>query len=283
MDRKAEFLTYLTAEKGLARNTIEAYGRDLERFLAFVKEKPLEQVTEEEIVSFLSKLKAENYAESSTARMLIAIKVFFRFLKKEGFLSHDAAFYLESPKIWERVPEVLTVAEVDRLLDIPHTDTFIGARDKALLEVLYASGLRVSELVNLNISDLDDAFVRVKGKGGKERVVPIAQVAVNAVDHYLTFRKDSHEALFLTSKGKRIDRIAVWREIKQYAKKAGIQKNISPHTLRHSFATHLLEHGADLRIIQEMLGHANIATTDRYTHVSQKHLKEAFEAFHPRK
>jgi integrase/recombinase XerD len=178
---------------------------------------------------------------------------------------------------------VLSVGEVTALLAQPNPEERIGARDKAMLEVLYASGLRVSELCGLNIQDVGEEAVRVKGKGSKERVVPIAKSALNTVDHYLgKFREDKEGALFLGSQGKRLDRITVWSRVKFYAKKAGITKSISPHTLRHSFATHLLENGADLRVIQEMLGHANIGTTDRYTHISRKHLHEAFERFHPR-
>lgn len=199
-------------------------------------------------------------------------------------ISHDPTLYLDSPKLWQLLPEVLSCAEVDGLLAMPDTTTDIGARDKAILEVLYASGLRVSEVCSLDLHDLDDEMVKVTGKGGKQRVVPIAASAVKWVDHYLLHHRkgeEKEEALFLSMKGKRVDRIAIWNRLKQYAKQAGIQKNISPHTLRHSFATHLLENGADLRVIQEMLGHASIATTDRYTHIQQRYLQEAFEKFHP--
>jgi integrase/recombinase XerD len=169
------------------------------------------------------------------------------------------------------------------LLAQPDPETALGARDKAILEVLYASGLRVSELCGLNIQDVGEEAVRVKGKGSKERIVPIAPSALQSVDHYLgKFREDEEKALFIGPHGKRIDRTVVWARVKFYAKKAAISKEISPHTLRHSFATHLLENGADLRVIQEMLGHSSISTTDRYTHISRKHLHEAFEKFHPR-
>ncbi|MES2121189.1 MAG: tyrosine-type recombinase/integrase, partial [Chlamydiota bacterium] len=196
----------------------------------------------------------------------------------------DVTLHLDSPKMWQLIPEVLTVSEVNALLHAPNPEEFAGARDQAVLLVLYASGLRVSEVCGLNLQDVDDQVVRVKGKGGKERIVPIAQVATSAIDHYLVrFRKESDfPALFVTEKNRRIDRTLVWKRVKFYAKAAGIQKSISPHTLRHSFATHLLENGADLRVIQEMLGHANIATTDRYTHISTQHLADAFNAFHPR-
>jgi integrase/recombinase XerD len=189
--------------------------------------------------------------------------------------------------MWQLIPEVLSVAEVDALLKAPDVATAAGARDRAVLQVIYACGLRVSEACGLNLQDVGDQIVRVRGKGGKERVVPIAKSAVEAIDDYLTrFRQEGerakHPPLFVSEKGKRIDRILVWKRVKHYAEIAGIRKEISPHTLRHSFATHLLENGADLRVIQEMLGHSNIQTTDRYTHISQRHLAEAFEAFHPR-
>jgi integrase/recombinase XerD len=276
-----EFLSYLGAEKGLSKNTLEAYGRDISAFFNYSNNKT--EVSQEEILGFFRYLKEKNYAASSICRMIVAIKVFFRFLKKEGHIGSDPTLYLDSPKMWQLIPEVLTVAEVTTLLKQPDMASFQGARDRAILEVLYASGLRVSELCNLNIENVDDTFVRVTGKGNKERIVPIARSAIEKIDHFLgKFRSDDQGALFVTEKGKRIDRVMVWKRVKFYAKKAGITKEISPHTLRHSFATHLLENGADLRVIQDMLGHANIGTTDRYTHISQKHLHEAFSKFHPR-
>jgi integrase/recombinase XerD len=281
----ADFLSYLASEKGLARNTLQAYERDLKLFSSYLQIENLSTISEKDLIRFLGYLKDQDYASSSVCRILVAVKVFFRFLKKEGKIAHNATTYLDSPRMWQLIPEVLSVDEVEKLLKMPQKNSAQGARDQAILEVLYASGLRVSEVCGLNIQDLDDSFLRVKGKGGKERVVPIAKVAVDAVDAYLLeFRKapEDEQALFVSSKGKRIDRIEVWKRVKLYAKEAGILKSISPHTLRHSFATHLLENGADLRVIQEMLGHASVATTDRYTHISQKHLQEAFKAFHPR-
>lgn len=274
------FLSYLGSEKGLSKNTLEAYGRDIRFLTQFLQGKA---ATEEEILGFLRTLKDKGFASSSICRTLVAVKVFFRFLKKEELIAKDPTIHLDSPKLWQLIPEVLTINEVARLLAQPNPESRIGARDKAMLEVLYASGLRVSELCGLNMQDVGEEAVRVRGKGSKERVVPIAQTALKTVDHYLgKFREDKEEALFLGSQGKRIERTAVWARVKFYAKKAGILKEISPHTLRHSFATHLLENGADLRVIQEMLGHANVGTTDRYTHISHKHLHEAFEKFHPR-
>lgn len=278
------FLAYLGAEKGLARNTLDAYQRDIAAFSRFLGEKvDLKSVDQETILSYLSYLKEKRYKDASLCRKLIALKVFFRFLKKERMLELDPFVHLEMPRISELLPEVLTVEEVDALLLAPDKESVEGMRDRAILAVLYASGLRVSELCGLNIHSIDEQEIRVKGKGGKERIVPIALKAIEAVDRYLIEGRPDQmsEALFL-DKGRRISRYLVWKQIKRYAKAAGIAKEISPHTLRHSFATHLLENGADLRIIQEMLGHAQIATTDRYTHLTQKHLQEAFAAFHPR-
>ncbi len=284
----AEFLSYLGAEKGLRPNTLESYARDIRflfQFLSAQNHTVISSVHTDHILAFLGKMKDKKYAEASLCRLVVSLKVFFRYLKRENVIPKDPTLHLDSPKFWQLVPEVLTIDEVSNLLSIPKVDALIGARDRAILEVLYASGLRVSEVCSLNLFDVADDYVRVKGKGNKERVVPIAKQAVLAIDFYLAnFRKDSEkeEALFLSVKGKRIDRITIWERIKFYAKKAGIVKNISPHTLRHSFATHLLENGADLRVIQEMLGHASIGTTDRYTHISHKHLHEAFSQFHPR-
>jgi integrase/recombinase XerD len=285
-----DFLAYLGSEKGLAQNTLIAYRRDIEMFLSLLKEcgiSSMDCVQEEDLIVFLSALKSKNYATSSICRAIVAIKMLFRFLKREKVVEKDIAMHLDSPRMWQLIPEVLTVAEVEDLMRTPHMNSFLGARDKAILQVIYASGLRVSEVCSLNLQDVDDHIVRVRGKGGKERIVPIAKSAVDAVDHYLIhYRQYAGEEktvpLFVSEKGKRIDRTLVWKRIKLYAKLAGIKKEISPHTLRHSFATHLLENGADLRIIQEMLGHSNISTTDRYTHISQRHLVEAFKAFHPR-
>lgn len=274
------FLTYLRAEKGLACNTILAYERDLRLFL---RHSTQQGCTTDDIFCFLQTLQTQQYATASICRTLAAIKVFFRFLFVEKLILKDPAATLDSPKLWQLIPEVLTATEVELLLKAPDLESRIGIRDCAILEILYASGLRVSEVCDLDITAVDDQFVRVRGKGGKERIVPIAARAVRAIDFYLhRCRQNGEGALFTTQTGKRIDRITIWNRVKYYAKKAGIAKPISPHTLRHSFATHLLENGADLRIIQEMLGHASIGTTDRYTHVNQKQIREAFDRFHPR-
>lgn len=285
-----EFLAYIGSEKGLSINTIEAYERDCLAFKAYLEAKGItafSEVNKDHIVDFLALRKAEDYASASLARNIIAIKVLFRFLKKENILSQNIALYLDTPKIWQLIPEVLTCEETERLIQQPDPQHPIGARDKAILEMLYACGLRVSEICTLKINDMDADCIKVFGKGRKERIVPLGKYASAAVDHYLmhyrcAYNSEEQKILFLSQRGEPLDRIAIWRMIKNYGKKAGIQKNISPHTLRHSFATHLLDNGAELRVIQEMLGHASINSTDRYTHVSRAHLQKAFNDFHPR-
>lgn len=286
-----DFVTYIASEKGVTPNTVNAYRHDVEMFASYLEEQGIhsfEKVTSKHCVGFLTHLQQKGRASSSCCRTLIAIKVLFRFLKRERLVSTNVMLYFETPKLWQLIPEVLSADEVERLLNQPDTNSEIGARDRAILEVLYASGLRVSEVCGLSIYDVDDTFVRVMGKGRKERLVPIGRKAIEAVDHYLSSFRSQYESqdnqkLFLNTRGKGVNRVAVWKMIKQHAKDAGIVKNISPHTLRHSFATHLLDNGADLRVIQEMLGHASISSTDRYTHISRSHLQQQFEAYHPRK
>ncbi len=287
MHTKEEFLRYLRAEKGLSKNTLEAYGRDVGNFLEHSKQKAIGALEREDVISFLAGMHAKEYASSSIARTLIALKVFFRFLKREGLHAEDLGQLLDTPKLWQILPDVLSTTEVEALLAQPDTATKQGIRDKAILELLYATGIRVSELCSLNIYDVDDDQVRVFGKGSKERMVPISKRAVGAIDSYLANVRDLHDSeeqkkLFLSLKGKPIDRTSVWKLIKSYAKKAKITKNIFPHMMRHSFASHLLDGGADLRIIQEMLGHSHISSTDRYTHVSLSRVHERFKAMHPR-
>jgi integrase/recombinase XerD len=288
-DKIRDFLSYIASEKGVSPNTVEAYGRDVRSFAAFLQTielTDLAKVTQDNVIKFLGLLQSKGYASSSISRCLIAVKVFFRFLKREGEIPVNIMHYFDTPKLWQLIPEVLSIQEIERLLEQPQADTFLGARDKALLEVLYSSGLRVSEVCSLGVYDIDDQYLKVMGKGRKERLVPVGSKAIESVDHYLTqyrsaFESEHNKTLFLTQKGNPIDRVAVWRMIKAYAKKAGIIKTISPHTLRHSFATHLLDNGADLRVIQELLGHASISSTDRYTHISKSHLQQAFDAHHP--
>ena len=278
-----DFLSYIASERGLSKHTSVAYERDLKRFLGYLEGK--EGILEKDVMDHLSLLNEKGYASASISRSLMALKVFFRFVKKEGGIQIDPTALLDSPKLWQKIPEVLTQEEVEELLDMPGIDTEEGSRDRAILETFYATGIRVSELCGLNIHDVGEEALRVKGKGGKERTVPIGEAAIEAIDRYLgEYRNEPGEnrPLFVTRKGKRIRREAVWERIKLYAHAAGIEKDISPHTLRHSFATHLLDNGADLRVIQELLGHSDIGTTDRYTHLSKKRLVEAFDQFHPR-
>lgn len=281
-----DFLDYIRTEKGLSPHTIEAYRRDIRAFGATLQIKDWKQTDSDAILHFLSTLKEKGYASSTICRMLVAVKVFFRFLKREGEVNQDFSRYFDSPKMWQLVPEVLSMEEVDALLMQPKVDDCIGCRDAAILELLYATGMRVSELCILKILDVSDAIVKVRGKGKKDRIIPVGRKAIESLDRYLTlFRTESSSddaPLFVSKNGKPIDRITIWNRIRAYARSAGIAKPVSPHTLRHSFATHLLENGADLRLIQDMLGHEDIGTTDRYTHVTGPRLKAAFQKFHPR-
>lgn len=281
-----DFVTYLLSERGLSLHTSEAYQRDVESLLTFLKPYAIQnwqELQQQYILDFLGYKKNDDYASASISRTLIAIKVFFRFLKREGIIKDNVTLLLATPKIWQLIPDVLSLDEMEHLLKQPDPSHQRGARDRAILEVLYASGLRVSELCSLSIRDVDDEYLRIKGKGGKERLVPIGKKAIQAVDRYLHFRDgEVEEALFVGKGNRPVDRVTVWRLVKHYAQLAGITKIIFPHTFRHSFATHLLDNGADLRIIQELLGHSSITSTDRYTHVSCSHLQEAFQAFHPR-
>lgn len=281
------FIAYILSEKGLVHNTASAYQRDILSFTQFLHKRGIDSianVSEKDIFAYLASMKNVQKASSSICRALIALKVFFRFLKREKVVEADIGKYFEMPKMAQILPSVLVYGEIEDLLNAPGNDDALGARDRALLELIYATGIRVSEACNLKISDVSDDFIKVVGKGKKERIVPIGKKALKAIDHYLVhFRDEAREGYLFTSKsGKKLDRITVWRRIKFYAQKVGIRKEISPHTLRHSFATHLLENGADLRLIQDMLGHEDISTTDRYTHISQSHLQKAFRDFHPR-
>ena len=235
------------------------------------------KVKSEQIMLYLSKLQTDGLESSSIHRATMALKVFFRFLRREKVIQSDPTHLLEGGKVWQKVPEILTPSEVKELLAAAS-----DKRDYAILILIYAAGLRVSEVCGLDIRDVGEGEVRVVGKGKKERIVPVAKSALKAIDRYLAKRGDKNSALFITNRGKRIDRIAIWQMIKRIAKKGGITKSISPHTLRHSFATHLLENEADLRVIQELLGHSDIGTTERYMHLSSGRLKSLFDGFHPR-
>jgi len=292
-DTVGKFLESLEYEKGLSQNTLESYGADLRDYQMFLNDHSSEtliDVTPSTIVGYLMFLRRKGRSTATVARRLASIKSFYRFLLKEGYIDKDPSENLSSPSLERRLPKVLTLAEIERLLDQPDPSTPIGLRDKAILEVLYATGLRVSELTNLDLGDVDlrEGFVRCIGKGSKERVVPLGEIAIASTRSYIengrpTLIFDQKElSLFVNQNGGRMTRQSIWKLVKKYSERARIPKEVTPHTIRHSFATHLLEHGADIRAVQEMLGHADISTTQIYTHVTKDRLKDVYARSHPR-
>lgn len=288
-----EFIDYLGHEKGLAINTLESYGRDLKQYYGFLSgdaTMSLAGASQSTIVAYLMYLRKQGKATATIARRLAALKAFYQFLVKENYVAKDPTGELSSPKLERKLPKVLTVEEVERLLSQPDATGSAGKRDKAMLELLYATGIRVSELVNLDVSDIDlkEGFTRCMGKGSKERVVPMGEMAIAALRSYLEnarlklIAEPKEKAVFVNHHGKRLTRQGFWKIVKKYAAQAQISKEITPHTLRHSFATHLLENGADIRAVQEMLGHADISTTQIYTHVTKDRLKDVYAKSHPR-
>ncbi|MDP8253901.1 MAG: site-specific tyrosine recombinase XerD [Candidatus Kaelpia aquatica] len=286
-----DFLSYISLERGLSDNTALAYSVDIKKFYGFMDSKGVDilSVRRDFISDYLWSEREKGRESSTVARNLVSIKVFFRFLNREGNIKEDPTEAMDSPKLWQRLPEVLNSSEVERLLEAAGSDDIQAIRDRAMLELLYASGLRISELSHLKVLDvnLEVGFLKCKGKGGKERIVPLGSKAAIAIERYLKvsrpdYLKSSSDYLFLNRSGKNISRQSCWKIIKKYASLSGIKKFISPHTLRHSFATHLLEGGADLRSVQEMLGHANISTTQIYTHVDREYLKQIHKKYHPR-
>ena len=284
-----DFLHHLQAERGLSPHTISAYRSDLQHFLTFLQGQSPAETTQDECIEFLGLLQDQGYAQSSIGRVLAALKTFFRFLKREQVIQESPTAFLESPKQWQTIPLVLSEEQVSRLLEQPDMQTHRGALDRALLEVLYGSGLRVSEVCRLSIQSVGERTLRVMGKGSKERCVPIGEAALQAVDHYLIQHRhhqngssEAEELLFLTEHGKPISRLYVWQRVKDLGRQANLPPTLSPHTLRHSFATHLLKNGADIRVIQELLGHADISTTNIYTHTTLDHVQQQFSDHHPR-
>jgi integrase/recombinase XerD len=279
-----EFKDYLTVERGLAANSVAAYGRDVAQHMAFMLDRGARDpagVRESHVLGFLGSLRQASAA--TRLRKTAALKSFWRWIVREEAAAADPTSNLAAARLSQRIPVTLTIEETLRILAQPD-DSKRGLRDRAMLELLYASGLRVSELVSLRIGDvnLDVKFVRCTGKGGKERIVPLGRSAAEALTAYLATRSDPRPILFPGYKGKALTREAFWRLLRRYAVQAGIEKRVTPHTLRHSFATHLLQGGADLRAIQEMLGHSSISTTQIYTHVSEDHLREVYRGTHPR-
>ena len=285
------YIDYLTVEKGLAKNSLASYENDLRKFGVWLagKDTELASVDRLQIVRYFQALRKAGISARSVARALAAIRGLFRFLVTEKHVKHDPTENLENPKLWSTLPKALQPNEVEALLAAPDRTTPQGLRDAAMLELLYATGLRVSELIRVKVEDvvLDHGFLRTIGKGSKERIVPFGDTARDVIVAFIergrsAFNKKNDPHLFLTSRGRPMTRQAFWMKVEKYARQAGIATHVSPHVLRHSFATHLLENGADLRSVQMMLGHADISTTQIYTHVSRARLQRMYEQFHPR-
>ncbi len=287
------FLDAMVLEEGLSENTRAAYASDLRRFTTFIESRGrsgFNEVRRADVLDFMHHEKEGGAAASTISRRLVAIKVMFRFMQREGALAKNVTEVMESPRLWKVLPDTLSMREVDRLLQAPAGETRYDMRDKALLELLYATGMRISELGGLTLDEMrmEEGFVRCMGKGSKMRVIPFGSQAKRHLKRYLEegrpqFKPDpAVREVFVTQRGKRYSRQGLWKLIRDTARKAGLERPLHPHTLRHSFATHLLANGAPLRVIQEMLGHADIATTQIYTHVDKNRLKSVHAAYHPR-
>ena len=286
-----QFINYMRIERGVSENTIEAYSRDLRGLADFIKNKgiSLKQINIDILTEYINHL-SKRLSRRSLARSISAIRTFFKFLILEGIIHENPARFLEVPKISKTLPGILNEHEIELLLNQPSSSTPIGLRDKAMIELLYATGVRVSELVNLKLSDIDlnVGYIKVRGKGSKERFVPIGEKAISVLKEYIDKarakfdKKKGSPYLFLNNRGKPFSRQGFWKILKAYARKAGVKKRITPHIIRHSFATHLLKNGADLRSVQMMLGHSDISTTQIYTHIDRSYLKEVYNRCHPR-
>lgn len=286
------FVNYLRVDKGLSQNTIESYRRDMVKFGLLIRERNLQvsEITRSDVVAFLASLYRRGLDSRSVARHLATLRHFFRFAVIEGLIDEDPAATIEAPKTIQALPEFLSLDEVDRLLQQPDLTNIVGIRDRAMIELMYSTGIRVSELCGIRMTDLkaDPGCLRCIGKGNKERLVPVGRQALEAVQRYLAesrpelLRKNVSPFLFVNQRGKPMNRIAFWSLLGAYGRKAGLRKSLKPHMLRHSFATHLLDRGADLRSVQMMLGHSDISTTQIYTHVVEERLKQVYKAHHPR-
>ncbi|MFE5471464.1 site-specific tyrosine recombinase XerD [Bacillus safensis] len=293
-DQLSDFIHFMTVERGLSENTIVSYKRDLQNYLSFLMTHEqltdINDVTRMHIIHYLKQLKEEGKSSKTSVRHLSSIRSFHQFLLREKVTTDDPSWNIETQKTERTLPKVLSLGEVEKLLDTPNQHTPFDYRDKAMLELLYATGIRVSEMLDLTLADvhLTMGFIRCFGKGRKERIVPIGEAAASAIEEYIEkgrsklLKKQPSDSLFLNHHGKKMSRQGFWKNLKKRAIEAGIQKELTPHTLRHSFATHLLENGADLRAVQEMLGHADISTTQIYTHVTKTRLKDVYHKFHPR-
>jgi len=289
-----EYLSVLKLEKNLSDNTVASYKNDISSFLQFVESKKIDDpsaIKQNHIADFFKSLKEIGLTSSSAARYYSSLKGFFTFLFLSQYIAENPIEKVSTPKLAKNFPSVLTVDEVDSVLSKPDTKDKLGLRDKAVLELLYACGTRVSELINIKISDLffEDDVIRVFGKGSKERIIPIGSSAIKWINKYLKESRvllmkkaKSENYLFLNNRGTKLSRMGVWKIVDRYVKETGIEKEVHPHTFRHSFATHLLEGGADLRAVQEMLGHADISTTQIYTHIDRDYIKQVHKDFHPR-
>ena len=289
-----DYLRYSQVERGLSNNTITAYRQDLTSFISFLQQENFTSWPTQalDIDAFLAEQRDQNKATSSISRLITSLRKFYQWLVRQNIQKLNPMLEIDSPKKRHTLPVALTINEVNKLLQQPDTKKKLGLRDRALLETLYATGIRVSELINLKFTDLHEELklVKIFGKGSKERLIPISAVALSWIDSYKEKVRDplilkigrNNDFIFLNSRGGSLTRQAVWQIIKHYCKLAGIQKNVTPHTVRHTFATHLLENGADLRVVQEILGHSDISTTQIYTNLSQKHILQVYEKTHPR-
>lgn len=290
-----DYLIFLKIEKGLSLNTVESYKRDIIHYINYLESysiKDWEEIDRYILLSFFSEERQSKKSDNTIIRQFSSLRKFHQFLKQEGYTSEDPMLYVQTPKKSDTLPKIISMNQVECLLHSPDTTKPLGIRDRAIIEVLYATGLRISELIELTTEEvhLSMKLIQVVGKGNKERLIPIGEMGTYWLDYYMThgrphlLRKSSKDTsvIFLNSRGEPLSRQGVWKKLKQLSREAGIQSSITPHTLRHSFATHLLENGADLRVVQELLGHSNISTTQIYTHITKHRLKDVYSQYHPR-
>ena len=289
-----EYIRYLQIERGLADNTIESYKRDLNQYLVYLEKNELrdwEKIDRYTILSFMQELKETKKSSATVIRMVSSLRKFHQYLKQEQRSSVDPMLHIDTPKKAHHLPKVLSMTEVEKLIETPNTNEILGLRDRAILEVMYATGLRVTELTELKMDDLHLSLglIQTIGKGDKERIIPIGDLAIKWIENYLKYSRNKLEKpskrspyLFLNHHGRKLTRQGTWKNLGALVKKAGIEKEVTPHTLRHSFATHLLENGADLRVVQELLGHSDISTTQIYTHITKQRMAKVYKTYHPR-
>lgn len=289
-----EYIRYLQIERGLADNTIESYKRDLNQYLVYLEKNELrdwEKIDRYTILSFMQELKETKKSSATVIRMVSSLRKFHQYLKQEQRSSVDPMLHIDTPKKAHHLPKVLSMTEVEKLIETPNTNEILGLRDRAILEVMYATGLRVTELTELKMDDLHLSLglIQTIGKGDKERIIPIGDLAIKWIENYLKYSRNKLEKpskrspyLFLNHHGRKLTRQGIWKNLGALVKKAGIKKEVTPHTLRHSFATHLLENGADLRVVQELLGHSDISTTQIYTHITKQRMAKVYKTYHPR-